>query len=223
MSNGDRSPVISSVFSGSQRREGMPEYQRRNLPATPSRGPWNGLQPEQIVKQTEEYESTQKGSVANVGMRSVDLIRLSDESENDDSRVSVDDSLDQETSPSLFSRSHHTGSISSNGESSQSIIPHSDEQEPSTTPHSAEQDFRLTEINPMNGDEAEVHLRREKNGRLVTSVGRVEHIDPDRPNRVRLEGYTNYREVIRIITPNSMSMTSDDAHSQSEYSSSQYY
>ena len=75
----------------------------------------------------------------------------------------------------------------------------------------------------MNGDEAEVLLRREKNGRLVTSVGRVEHIDPDRPNRVRLEGYTNYREVIRIITPNSMPMTSDDAHSQSEYSSSQYY
>ena len=190
----------------------MPEYQRRNLPATPSRGPWNGLQPEQIVKQTEEYESTQKGSVANVGMRSVDLIRLSDESENDDSRVSVDDSLDQETSPSLFSRSHHTGSISSNGESSQSIIPHSDEQEPSTTPHSAEQDFRLTEINPMNGDEVEVHLRREKNGRLFTSIGRVEHIDPDRPNRVRLEGCTNYREVLRINTPHSMSMTSNDTY-----------
>ena len=156
-------------------------------------------------------------------MRSVDLIRLSDESENVDSRVSVDDSLDQETSPSLFSLSHHTGSISSNGESSQSIIPHSDEQEPSIIPHSAEHDFRLTEINPMNGDEVEVHLRREKNGRLFTSVGRVEHIDPDRPNRVRLEGYTNYREVIRIITPNSMPMISNDTHSQSEYSISQYY
>ena len=156
-------------------------------------------------------------------MRSVDLIRLSDESENDDSRASVDDSLDQETSPSLFSLSHHTGSILSNGESSQSIIPHSDEQEPSTTPHSAEQDFRLTETNPMNGDEAEVLLRREKNGRLVTSVGRVEHIDPDRPNRVRLEGRNNYREVLRIITRHSTSMISNDTQSQSQYSISPYY
>ena len=52
----------------------------------------------------------------------------------------------------------------------------------------------------MNGDEVEVHLRREKNGRLFTSVGRVEHIDPDRPNRVRLEGYTKLScEVIRIV------------------------
>ena len=223
MNNGDRSPTILPVFSGIQRRDGMPEYQWRNPQVTPSRGPRNGVQLVQTVKETEEYESTQKGSAANVDMRSVDLIRLSDESENDDSRVSVDDSLDQETSPSLFSLSHHTGSISSNGESSQSIIPHSDEQEPSITPHSAEHDFRLTEINPMNGDEVEVHLRREKNGRLVTSVGRVEHIDPDRPNRVRLEGYTNYREVMRIITPNSMPMISNDTHSQSEYSSSQYY
>ena len=64
-------------------------------------------------------------------------------------------------------------------------------------------------------------VTKRKNGRLFTSVGRVEHIDPDRPNRVRLEGYTNYREVIRIITPNSMLI--NDTHSQSEYSSSQYY
>ena len=112
----------------------------------------------------------------------------------------------------MLSPSQNTDPILSNAESSQSIIPHSEEQ-----------GSRLIEIDPMNGDEVEVHLRREKNGRLLTSVGRVEHIDPDRPNRVRLEGYTNYREVIRIITPNSMPMTSNDTHSQSEYSISQYY
>ena len=137
---------------------------------------------------------------------------LSDESGNDDFRLSVDDNLDHETSPSLISLSQNTDSDLSNAESSQSIIPHFEEQGP-----------RLTEINPMNGDEVEVHIRRGENGRLFTSVGRVGHIDPDRPNRVRLEGCTNYRKVLRIITPHSMSMTSNDTHSQSEYSSSQYY
>ena len=112
----------------------------------------------------------------------------------------------------MFSLSQNTDPDLSNDESSQSIIPHFEEQ-----------GSRLIEINPMNGDEVEVHLRREKNGRLFTSIGRVEHIDPDRPNRVRLEGCTNYREVLRIITPHSMSMTSNDTYSQSEYSTSQYY
>ena len=110
------------------------------------------------------------------------LIRLSDESGNGDPRISADDSLDQETSPSLFSPSQNMDPVLSNDESSQSII-----------------GSRLIEINPMNGDEVEVHLRRE-------------HIDPDRPNRVRLEGCTNYREVLRIITPHSMSMTSNDTY-----------
>ena len=106
----------------------------------------------------------------------------------------------------MFSPSQNTDPVLSNDESSPSII-----------------GSRPIEINPMNGDEVEVHLRREKNGRLFTSIGRVEHIDPDRPNRVRLEGCTNYREVLRIITPHSMSMTSNDTYSQSEYSTSQYY
>ena len=60
-------------------------------------------------------------------------------------RISADDSLDQETSPSLFSPSQNTDPVLSNDESSQSII-----------------GSRLIEINPMNGDEVEVHLRREK-------------------------------------------------------------
>ena len=50
------------------------------------------------------------------------LIRLSDESGNGDSRISADDSLDQETSPSLFSPSQNTDPVLSNDESSQSII-----------------------------------------------------------------------------------------------------
>ena len=83
--------------------------------------------------------------------------------------------------------------------------------------------FRLTEINPMRGDEVEVHMQRRQDGRLFTSVGRVGHVDPDRPNIVRLEGRKNYREVLRIITRHSTSMISNDTQSQSEYSISQYY
>ena len=60
INNGDRSPMILPVFSGIQRREGMPEYQWRNPQVTPSRGPRNGLQLVQTVKETEEYESTQR-------------------------------------------------------------------------------------------------------------------------------------------------------------------
>ena len=75
--------MILPVFSGIQRREGMPEYQWRNPQVTPSRGPRNGLQPEQIVKQTEEYESTQEGHTRNADIRSIDIIRLSDESGNE--------------------------------------------------------------------------------------------------------------------------------------------
>ena len=45
-----------------------------------------------------------------------------------------------------------------------------------------------------------------------TNALNIQYIDPDRPNRVRLEGCTNYREVLRIITPHSMSMTSNEIH-----------
>ena len=54
-------------------------------------------------------------------------------------------------------------------------------------------------INPKKDDEVEVHIRKEGNGRLHASVGRVRHVDPDHSNRVRLEGRKNYREVLRII------------------------
>ena len=72
----------------------------------------------------------------------------------------------------------------------------------------------------MRGDEVEVHMRKEINGHLYTRVG---HVDPDRPNRVRLEGRKNYREVLRILTRHSTSIISNDTQSQSEYSISQYY
>ena len=101
---------------------------------------------------------------------------------------------------------------SSIDESSQSIIP-----------HSGEQGLRLTEINPRRGDEVEVRIQQRQDGRIITSVGRVKHINPDRPNWVRLYGHKNYREVLRNITRHSTSMISNDTQSSSEYSDSQYY
>ena len=101
---------------------------------------------------------------------------------------------------------------SSNVETSQSIIPHSEEQGP-----------RLTDLNPRGGDEVEVRWQQRQDGRLLTLIGRVEHVDPDRPKRFRLEGYKNYREFLRIITRHSTSMISNDTQSSSEYSDSQYY
>ena len=59
--------------------------------------------------------------------------------------------------------------------------------------------------------------------RFIKIIGRVKHVDPDRPKRVRLEGYNNYREFLRIITRHSTSMISNDTQSSSEYSDSQYY
>ena len=61
--NGDGSPAISSVFSRSQGSGGLSEHQRRNLLATPPRGPLNRLPSEQIAKETEEYESVQESHV----------------------------------------------------------------------------------------------------------------------------------------------------------------
>ena len=101
---------------------------------------------------------------------------------------------------------------SSIAESSQSIIPHSEES-----------GSRLNEILHMKGDEVEVCLRREKTGHLITSVGRVKYVDPDRPNWVILYRHRYYREVLRNITRHSPSMISNNTQSSSEYSDSQYY
>ena len=53
-------------------------------------------------------------------------------------------------------------------------------------------------------------MQQRRDGRLFTSVGRVKRVNPDRPNRVRLYGRKNYREVLRIITRHSTSMISND-------------
>ena len=68
--NGDGPPAISPVFSRSQGSGGLPEQQRRNLLATPPRGPLNRLPSEQTAKETEEYESTQESLARNADKRS---------------------------------------------------------------------------------------------------------------------------------------------------------
>ena len=83
----------------------------------------------------------QESPVSHADTRSVELVRLNDESENDDSRFSADDSLDQETSQSLVPHSQNMDPASSIAESSQSIIPHSEEP-----------GLRLNEIKHMRGD-----------------------------------------------------------------------
>ena len=69
----------------------------------------------------------QESHVSHADTRSVELVRLNHESGNGDSRLSADDSLDQETSQSLVPHSQHMDPASSIAESSQSIIPHSEE------------------------------------------------------------------------------------------------
>ena len=166
--NGDGPPAISPVLSRSQGSGGLSAYQQRNLLATPPCGPLNRLPSEQKAKETEEYESAQESPVSHADTRSVELVRLNEESGNDDSRLSADDSLDQKTSQSLVPHSQHTDPDSSIAESSQSIIPHPEEQ-----------GLRLTEIHPEEGDEVEVHMQQRRDGRLFTSVRRVRHVDPE--------------------------------------------
>ena len=137
--------------------------------------------------------------------RSVELVRLDDESGNDDSKLSAKDSLDQEISQSLVPHSQNTDPDSSNAESSQSIIPHSEE--PKHT----------------RGDEVEVRMQTRKNGRIYRSVGRVKCADPDRPHYVRLYGYKNYRRVLQNFTRQWTLMISNDTQSSSEDSISQSY
>ena len=172
----------------------------------------NRLPSEQLAKETEEYESMQESPVSHTDTRSVELVRLNEESGNDDSRFSADDCLDQETSQSLVPHSQNMDLDSSNVETSQSIIPHSEES-----------GSRLNKILHMKGDEVEVCLRREKTGHLITSVGRVKYVDPDRPNWVRLYGRKNYRRVLQNFTRHWTSMISNDTQSSSEYSISQSY
>ena len=124
--NGDGSSAISSVFSRSQRSGGLLEQQRGNLPATPTLHIETGPS-KKLMKETEEYASVPESPVSPAATRSVELVRLNDESANDDSRFSDDDNLDQETSQSLLPLSQNISSLQSIAESSLPIILHSEE------------------------------------------------------------------------------------------------
>ena len=214
--NGDGSPVISPVSSRSQGSGGLPEHQRRNLLATPPRGPMNRLSSEQTEKETEDYESTQDVSVNSAGTRSVALVKLSDESGAEDRRYSVDDSPDQETSQSLISHSWTRDPDSSSSESSQSLVP-----------HSLDCELGSTDQNPQIGDLVVVYLRctgRGRKRRQVTRTGIVKEIDSRDPQRVKTDTCSRkFRKVLEICQRRSTSMISNETESQSEYLISQYY
>ena len=79
---GDGSLATSPVDSRSQRGGGLSEHQWRNLLVTPPRGPLNRLSSEQLAKETEEYDFVQESPVSQADTRSVELVRLNEESEN---------------------------------------------------------------------------------------------------------------------------------------------
>ena len=93
---------------------------------------------------------------------------------------------------------------SSIAESSQSIIPHSDEPK------------------HERGDKVEV-CTQTRNGRIYSSFGTVRCADPDRPQYVRLYRRKNYRRVLQNFTRHWTLMISNDTQSLSEDSISQSY
>ena len=162
----------------------------------------NRLPSEQLMKEIEEYTSVPESPVSSAATRSVELVRLNDESANDDSRFPDDDSLDQETSQSLLPHSQNTDLASSIAESSQSIIPHSEE--------------------PKHEKYDRVEVRTQTRGsRTYTSVGTVRFVKPG--GYVRLHGQKYYFRVIRNFTRRWALMISNDTQSQSEDSISQSY
>ena len=158
----------------------------------------------------------QESSVRQPDTRSVELVRLNEESENDDSRPSDEASLDQETSQSLISHSWTRDPDSSSAESSQSLVP-----------HSLECELGATDQNPQIGDLVVVYLRctgRGRKRRQVTRTGIVKEIDSRDPQRVKTDNCSRkFRKVLEICQRRSTSMISNDTESQSEYSISQYY
>ena len=196
--NGDGFLATSPVNSRSQRSGALAEHQRRDLLATPLRGPLTRLSPEIFVKETEEYDSVQVSSMRRASTRSVELVRLNEESENDDSRPSDEASLDQETSPSLIPHSQSMDPASSIAESSQSIIPPSEEPE------------------HKKRDMVEIRTQTREDGRIYRAVGRVRCVDPARPRYVRLYGYKKsygYRRVLQNFTRQWTLMISNDTQS----------
>ena len=72
------------------------------------------------------------------------------------------------------------------------------------------------------GDLVKILMRKRQDGSLVTSVGTVTHVRPDR--RVKTDTCSNYfRPVLRTIVRLPTSMIPDDTQSQSAHSLSQVY
>ena len=72
------------------------------------------------------------------------------------------------------------------------------------------------------GDLVKILMRKRQDGSLVTAVGTVTHVRPDR--RVKTDTCSNYfRPVLRTIVRLSTSMIPDDTQSQSAHSLSQVY
>ena len=211
----DGSSAISSVSSRSQGSGGLSEHRRRTLLATPPRGPLTRLQSGQIVRETEEYEFVQESDVSQADIRPIELVRLNDESETDDPRFPADDSMDQETSQSLVPHSQNTDPDSSIAVSSQSIIP-----------RSLELRRGSPELDPKCGDLVVVFIRHQGRGRkrrLVTSMGVVVEVDSCNPLRVKTDRCPNKFHEVLDIKRRSTSMISNDTHSSSEDSISQPY
>ena len=147
--------------------------------------------------------------------RSVELVRLDDESGNDDSKLSAKDSLDQEISQSLVPHSQNTDPDLSIAASSQSIIP-----------RSLELRRGSPELDPKCGDLVVVFIRHQGRGRkrrLVTSMGVVVEVDSRNPLRVKTDRCPNKFHEVLDIKRRSTSMISNDTHSSSEDSISQSY
>ena len=79
----------------------------------------------EIIDHENEFLHDNPANSADKGL--VTLVRFNDESEGEDSRQNAVDSMDQETSQSLIPLSQTQDPGSSIAESSQSIIPHSHE------------------------------------------------------------------------------------------------
>ena len=110
-----------------------------------------------------------------------------------------------DTSPSLVPHSQSMDPASSTAESSQSIIP------PSEEPKHKKDDM------------VQVRTQTREDGRIYRAVGRVRCADPDRPHYVRLYGYKNYRRVLQNFTRQWTLMISNDTQSSAEDSISQSY
>ena len=161
-----------------------------------------------MVKEPAEFELVQESPVSHADTRSIELVRLSDAGATADSRFLADDSLDHDTSPSLVPHSQSMDPAPSIAESSQNIIPPSEEPE------------------HEKYDMVEVRTQTREDGRIYKAVGSVKCADPARPHYVRLYGYKKsygYRRVLQNFTRRWTLMISNDTQSSADDSISQSY